>query len=816
VSVVRVGPRFHAAVLSSAIALAFLGACGGASRPATTKSAAKVVPPGPTEVRERFEDRFVLVKLGAKLHTAADDRAPVVHDDAWTSSTSEELGRTTVFRLVRTLERYVEIETMPNDASEVHCAPIHPSFAGLALRFFVERSDLANVLLKPIRGTYKDGSGIWLLPGIEIGPVDPRLGGPDAQLRTIHLHGRQLIAPIILDHVATSYRPASFARKAATRELAPLARPRIGGGALDFGFGSPLESRLPVVETATGPTEGSTIATIRLPCADLRAIVAPSDVREPGHAEAAARLATKLWARPSAPASWMDGRAAGHAVDAVALSNELASSDGRRCFRMRLTPPWQPALSLAAPQKKAPPSKEPKSYELCFAAVDVVEGETAPREPSASATTAPEIDVVATWPATVMHALDAFSGMVATSADYRSLPPKPDPEWLVRYRAWRARESSFVSGLFSPQRACAFDAIDLADLDRCLAMISSEADLAALRPAIAGASRVLEQSGRLNHDLLAAERAELEALLRRPGSREALEILRLRTALTSPQRARVVLVARPWRRGHGNGHSEGRYALIEASLNAEVDAEVVFHELGHDALDSSPERDSMDRAFAGKGYLGLVASNRLDEAFASYFAHGVAFPKVPLSSDRDVWYPVPAIDMLARGLDGELVRAPTLKVGPLLADAMMRAVERSFERRYWSISDVLDRVVVYSEAPASMLAFRRALAPAGYRGVVGVPKPLDAPRGLIVRVLLLTESELAPRPDLLALLQTSVADVRAQLASAPSAVRWVDDERGIPLVLVVARDHAALTAGAEAFGHKAVIPTPGWLPPTKR
>lgn len=63
----------------------------------------------------------------------------------------------------------------------------------------------------------------------------------------------------------------------------------------------------------------------------------------------------------------------------------------------------------------------------------------------------------------------------------------------------------------------------------------------------------------------------------------------------------------------------------------------------------------------------------------------------------------------------------------------------------------------------------------------------------------------------LTLLQTSPDDVKAQLARAPYAVRWIDDARGVPVILVVARDRKALATGAYAFGQRGIVPDPGWV-----
>ena len=111
----------------------------------------------------------VLVWADAPLYTDANATGATVRVGTLDLGRDKDVGYVVPMRIVSTKDDVVEVEP----TADVECAwwrPIKPD--GLdTMRLFVKRTDLAPVLTKPFKATYKDGSSVALQVGV------PVLGG---------------------------------------------------------------------------------------------------------------------------------------------------------------------------------------------------------------------------------------------------------------------------------------------------------------------------------------------------------------------------------------------------------------------------------------------------------------------------------------------------------------------------------------------------------------------------------------------------------------------------------------------------------------
>ncbi len=786
---------------SSAALIVFLAlaACNpNVAEPAASPSAPRAVEQAEeaAPVGERLEQRLVLVRWGAPLRYAPDDAAPVLRDEAW--ATKVELGAASPFRLVRVRTDYLEVETLPAGDDEQHCTSPSPSFRGLALRFFVKKNDLALVLTKAQGAQVSDGTAIRLQPGIQVGAVDPRRAHRGLEHHEVELHGRRLLVELLPERLGWSYVPPSVHATAPTVQvLREEARPVVAGKPAGPGLEPRRELR---VESTIDMGGGKALATLRYPCAEMQAVVTTNDlVPRKAPTIVTPKATSTTWVRAGAPVQWSNLRDAGTVVEAVRLGTEVARQGAYRCFRQPLVSPW---LNVAGGTT---------TFDLCFAASDVSVSPAAPAprpRPQAATVT---VEVVAGYPATIMQALTALSGVGPhpdASLEYRTfLPQGTEPEWLARYRDLIVADGALP---FSAHRACAYDAVDVKAFDACVAIVSSDADGAIIKDAFVGTSRLLAGRGRLGRPPPAAERRALADVLNGTKAESLLAVLKARASLGPDDvlPTRVVLVSNKV----SEGETEGGYLIVHSDENVELDASTVFHELAHAALRGAP-LNATRTAFRDRGYPGVIALGRVGEAFATSFHAGLAIPWVPLpEAARRAWYADEAIDAIARALHDEWRRDESISAGPSLAAAMIRAIEKAWPRERWTTADVLNFVRLYARDRAPLDVFAARLSPALGPKVWPVPRVLPDDPIPISHVFFMTAAELDARPDLMGPLGTSKTEVQNQLQRSPMAVHWADDAHGVPVVLVAGRDSAALLRAAAIFGAPRSLPEPGWTP----
>jgi hypothetical protein len=435
---------------------------------------------------------------------------------------------------------------------------------------------------------------------------------------------------------------------------------------------------------------------------------------------------------------------------------------------------------------------------------------------------APTFDVVAEYPATLVHALDAAAGVPHHGSGYREWllgTSDADPDWMRAYRQRRPTWTSNVDdgdGPYEPYTRASYDAKTVDDLLERIGKILSGDDLAAARAAIVGADKLLAPRWSAEAAKLAAFGGELREALTNEKARALVARLRAACGLAAdaPLRFRVVLVAQP-KATRNSASTEGDHLVMEVpdGSRATREAPIAFHEMTHFAARRSPGRRALEDAFAPFGEAGVVAANYWDEAFATAFGNGIVASALdPQFAESAPLYAVPAIDAIGRGL-WEKWKTSDVALGAPLAATLVEIVGRVWPRERWTLRDLWMRCEVMADDRAIVQAFFQRVLPSSLSAQTPVPASLvrpPRPPEKVPRIVFLAKDALASKPDLLKAMGLDASDAAAH--ADPASIHFGKDEDGVPLALVVARDADALVAAASALEGSGKIPPAGWSP----
>ncbi len=448
-----------------------------------------------------------------------------------------------------------------------------------------------------------------------------------------------------------------------------------------------------------------------------------------------------------------------------------------------------------------------------------------PREVApAIATTALPLSSIrfhASYPATLLYALDGAAGESNRDAGYRAwlVGDEPAP-WLDAYaerrRAWGEAVRPDPGGGAPAFDVCGWEARELDEAIRCIENVVGPEDRDIATRALREADRRLrgrwsEVGPRITGLLPVLERA-----LRSPKATALLDQLRRESALPAdvPLRFEVVLVAKP-PGDHTYARQAGVFLVHEVGSQdpAEEILPIAFHEIAHLAHAMSPRRQEMERAFLAYGEQGWLAANVWDEVVATAFGNGLAGEQLdPGFRAERRFYSDRWVDRLGRALYREWRGGLDVRLGPDLAGTLARLVEREWPEGDRALGRFLWYVNVH--APDRDIA-RLALRGVAYRSAsrmtpiddalpAGPDQPSWAPH-----YVLITADELARRESLLARAGITRGSWEEPLARGEAAVFRHDDTGGAVFV-VVARTGAALGGAASAFTKRSRMVPPGW------
>ncbi len=144
----------------------------------------------------------VLVWDDARLYLDASDKAPSIQLATLDGPRKDALGRVMPLRVVATSGAFIEVEP----TKDVECAwvKVLPDETITKLRWFVKRSDLAEVVFKSYDAQLSGGTRITIDVGVPIGH------SKDGAV-IVPLHGDELPAAIPATSIAHSYKPHPIA-----------------------------------------------------------------------------------------------------------------------------------------------------------------------------------------------------------------------------------------------------------------------------------------------------------------------------------------------------------------------------------------------------------------------------------------------------------------------------------------------------------------------------------------------------------------------------------------------------------------------------
>jgi len=343
---------------------------GGASVDAAT---ARLVPPAAAILRAPPPPadepaRFVLVRIGAVLHTALPPAGQRLHLPALVieSDSPQAAAR---FRLVRAAGAFVELETATIDPEKPHCHAPPAAFAGLALRFYASTADLQPLTARRVHLGFDGGGAIDLEPGVPLSRAgDHWRVFADANTLTVDLPA------LPADGVGTAYAPAlARAVPETARVLVPPSHLAVGGlklttdarrsetqGEWSAGRDGGLAA---YVQTSAPSREHRLSVTVQTGCASYQGTVEATAL---GYAQAPTENhwflghsgRNRFHARAGAPLRWPDGGAAGRTSVEIAIPDDAHLDRKRPCFD------W-PLATEANPSDA--------TLRLCLAPADLIE-----------------------------------------------------------------------------------------------------------------------------------------------------------------------------------------------------------------------------------------------------------------------------------------------------------------------------------------------------------------------------------------------------------------------------------------------------------
>jgi len=329
--------------------LLLAGALGCASMDTAAGPAAWMpVAPPPWQPPALQTERFVLVRAGSTLYVSPSLEAAHAGD-----SGEGDRGAPVVYRLLGESGPWLEVLTVPENDRR-HCAQADPRFRGLALRLFVDRSDVVTVTTRPVLRQYPDGTGVYLTEGAPLGPPQPYPWTNGFDVRTIEVDRLAFDLDIPRSSTGTSYvlgpRHDQHETTEVVAQRAPLA---FGGTGRITVLGNPSVY-------GSWPEADGALIEIRGRCSVLRAMGARTAVvpAAPAPQDEPRRPLADLWrVRKGATVYWPSGFPAGSTTAAVDLARTGRAIGPRTCFAKR--------LASAEPTRGT-------SLLLCFDAEDLV------------------------------------------------------------------------------------------------------------------------------------------------------------------------------------------------------------------------------------------------------------------------------------------------------------------------------------------------------------------------------------------------------------------------------------------------------------
>lgn len=215
-----------------------------------------------------------------------------------------------------------------------HCAAPLPNLNGMRLVLWVPRERLAQVLLRPQRLRYPDGTGYDLAPGLPVGPAVADGPQPGQRYRPLSTE-RFLTATAVADRdVGVAYQPAPLPEAETSSEEQWIDQPT-----LPLGEGQLLRQPHSKGELWSGqvrpdPQDPSMVLVgledrcarfiVRVPAKSMGAALGGLLLGGLGMSKSQVRANARLF--------WPDGSPAGHAVRDTWVGRVLSERPGLRCF----------------------------------------------------------------------------------------------------------------------------------------------------------------------------------------------------------------------------------------------------------------------------------------------------------------------------------------------------------------------------------------------------------------------------------------------------------------------------------------------------
>ena len=339
--------------LSSLIAVAFLAvsACGGPQAAVAAKEPQIQLSGRHADAKldkAGEGDRYVLVQRGAWLHAQPGEGGVRARDAAF-RLVQRDPGAVVSYRLVEDKGEWLAIESLPETDMKRHCVRPESALTGIALRLFVHRADVLDVVSRGVRMIYSDGTSVALAAGVAVGNAEHVYGAHSPPLWPLAVDGLRMRTTLPGGATGLSYQAGShFDTSPSGARMAPTAR-------LIFANGEPVvvsdtAARLHVYDKHIKPR--GQLVTLRTRCGEY-VMLAPHDAMVEGSDEEAGVVSGSgarkgCWrAKDGAKFFWPDGSEAGKAVGGATMGAlQTGEPDATRlCFEHPLRLYWPPGTT---------------------------------------------------------------------------------------------------------------------------------------------------------------------------------------------------------------------------------------------------------------------------------------------------------------------------------------------------------------------------------------------------------------------------------------------------------------------------------------
>lgn len=436
---------------------------------------------------------------------------------------------------------------------------------------------------------------------------------------------------------------------------------------------------------------------------------------------------------------------------------------------------------------------------------------------------APEMTFIATYPATLLYALDGAAGLRNHDPGYRAWLVGNDEEapWLDDYAArrdgWTRSRVADHGGGAGAFDVCGWTTRTVPELTTCLEDVVLPFDHAVLKRALDEADRRLAPKWPAIEARLGELASAMAKSLETEPAKRLFATLRHEASLDerAPLRFEVVLVGKP-PGDHTFAHQVGAHLVHEVgdtSTSGDL-LGVAFHEIAHLAHFMSPERAAFERAFLQRGDDGWLAANLWDEVVATAFGNGLAAEAFdPAFRVERSFYADVAIDTLGRALYQEWTSGRDVRLDRDLAEHLTQLAgtklgpeARSAGRHLWYLS-------VTAESSSTLATVLDGYTGRGLYRDRPIDETMAAPKGLPpwgARVVLATAAEMSAHPALVTRTSMPEGSWNTALEGHAAAVFRRTDEDGAPLLVVVAPDDAGLKKAFPALLRRPQMVPEGW------